>query len=526
MTDVPSRQLLLVDDDEAKRYVLATWLRRAGHTVVEAASGREALEMVAGAELVVLDVNLPDISGIEVCRQIKNDAQTAAIPVIQVSATAITVADRAHGLTEGADAYLIEPTEPTELLATVTAALRYHRARQRAELTASLLTALTSVTLEVTAARTFDGIARAGAAGASRIFGTEAVLILVQPDGQLRRTSAGPGQLVPAQRGGPVRMAERIAEQVLGAADTAVVARLTQQEWLRLVPNSTLRADVCLAVARSKPDRPPVVLAVAQAGVPGAEEMQIQRQLTLSVALTVEALHSYAEEHLIAMTLQRSFLPSALPEIPGLSMSARYIPASDQAEIGGDFYEAVTWQDKLLIAIGDVQGHSLHAATVMGEIRHALRAFAIEGHPPLAITGLVNDVLQTYHPNVIATLCLAVLDPVTGELELFNCGHIPALIVEGDAATYFGQGGLMLGLPAHEAHVERTVLPPGATVLLLTDGLVEDRRYFLDETMEKLRLAAEDASGTELEAFSNNLMSLFGPREDDVAMIAVRRSTS
>jgi Stage II sporulation protein E (SpoIIE) len=352
------------------------------------------------------------------------------------------------------------------------------------------------------------------------------VLILVQPDGQLRRTSAGPGQLVPAQRGGPVRMAERIAEQVLGAADTAVVARLTQQDWLRLVPNSTLRADVCLAVARSKPDRPPVVLAVAQAGVPGAEEMQIQRQLTLSVALTVEALHSYAEEHLIAMTLQRSFLPSALPEIPGLSMSARYIPASDQAEIGGDFYEAVTWQDKLLIAIGDVQGHSLHAATVMGEIRHALRAFAIEGHPPLAITGLVNDVLQTYHPNVIATLCLAVLDPVTGELELFNCGHIPALIVEGDAATYFGQGGLMLGLPVHQAHVERTVLPPGATVLLLTDGLVEDRRYFLDETMEKLRLAAEDASGTELEAFSNNLMSLFGPREDDVAMIAVRRSTS
>ncbi len=166
MTDAPSRQLLLVDDDEAKRYLLATWLRRAGHTVVEAATGREALELVAGAELVVLDVNLPDISGIEVCRQIKNDARTAAIPVIQVSATAVAVADRALGLTEGADAYLIEPTEPVELLATVTAALRYHRARQRAELTASLLTALTSVTLEVTAARTFDGIARAGAAGA------------------------------------------------------------------------------------------------------------------------------------------------------------------------------------------------------------------------------------------------------------------------------------------------------------------------------------------------------------------------
>ena len=523
MTDAPSRQLLLVDDDEAKRYVLATWLRRAGHTVVEAASGREALELVLGAELVVLDVNLPDISGIEVCRQIKNDAQTAAIPVIQVSATAITVADRARGLTEGADAYLIEPTEPTELLATVTAALRYHRARQRAELTASLLTALTSVTLEVTAARTFDGLARAGAAGAARIFDTAVVLILVQPDGQLRRTSAVPGQLVPAQRGGPVDIADHITERMLGAADTTAIARLTQQEWLQLIPNSTLQADVCMAAARSRPDLPPVVLVVAQDGVPGAEEMQIQRQLALSIALTVEALRSYAEEHLIAMTLQRSFLPSALPAIPGLSMSVRYIPASDQAEIGGDFYEAVTWQDKLLIAIGDVQGHSLHAATVMGEIRHALRAFAIEGHPPLAIAGLVNDVLRKHHPNVIATLCMAVLDPVTGELELFNCGHIPPLIVHGQDATYFGQGGLMLGLPMHNAHVERAVLPPVATVLLFTDGLVEDRRFFLDDTMEQLRLAAQDAGGKDLEAFSNHLMSLFGPREDDVAMIAVRR---
>ena len=196
MTDAPSRMLLLVDDDEAKRYMLSTWLRRAGHTVVEAATGREALDRVAGAELVLLDVNLPDISGIEVCRQIKNDPRTAAIPVIQISSTAVGVDDRALGLTQGADAYLIDPAEPAELLPTVTAALRYYRARQRAELTATLLAALTSVTLDINAARTFDGLARAAAAGAAQIFGTAAVLILVQPDGQLRRTSATPEQLV------------------------------------------------------------------------------------------------------------------------------------------------------------------------------------------------------------------------------------------------------------------------------------------------------------------------------------------
>src|ERR1700761_5560612 len=134
--------LLVVDDDEAKRYLIVTWLRRAGYTVAEADTGREALSKVEAAEVVLLDVNLPDMSGFEVCRLIKENPRTAAIPVIQVSATAVEVADRAHGLTQGADAYLVEPTEPAELLATVTAALRYSRARQRAERTASMLAEL------------------------------------------------------------------------------------------------------------------------------------------------------------------------------------------------------------------------------------------------------------------------------------------------------------------------------------------------------------------------------------------------
>ena len=83
MTGSPAT-LLLVDDDEAKRHVLATWLRRAGHTVIETGTGHEALAKLGSAELVVLDVNLPDMSGFDVCRRIKTDPLTAAIPVIQV----------------------------------------------------------------------------------------------------------------------------------------------------------------------------------------------------------------------------------------------------------------------------------------------------------------------------------------------------------------------------------------------------------------------------------------------------------
>ncbi len=220
------------------------------------------------------------MSGFEVCRLIKSDPRTAAIPVIQVSATAVDVADRAHGLTQGADAYLVEPTEPAELLATVTAALRYSRARQRAERTAAMLAELASVTLDINAAETFDGLAAAAATGAARIFAAAG-----HPDpGDARRADppdvGQPGQSGhgaarrPARAGGPGRGPRARPGQ--GERDRGPSPA---DDWLGIVPDSTLRADVCLAVARTKPGKPPVAIAVDRAGVSGDEDMQILRQL-------------------------------------------------------------------------------------------------------------------------------------------------------------------------------------------------------------------------------------------------------
>jgi serine phosphatase RsbU (regulator of sigma subunit) len=224
------------------------------------------------------------------------------------------------------------------------------------------------------------------------------------------------------------------------------------------------------------------------------------------------------------MTLQRSFLPTALPAIPGALMAVRYLPASDRAEVGGDFYEALPWRDGVLVAIGDVQGHSLAAAIVMGELRHALRAYASEGHDPVAITRLVNDVLRRFHPGIIATLCLVQVDLATGGLTIVNCGHMPLLLVEGGTARYAGEGGIMLGAARHEAHLEQAVLPAGGTMLLFTDGLVEDRQVPLDDNLETLRAAAAEAAEMDVEAFANHVMTLFGLQEDDVAMIVLRRT--
>ena len=120
--------ILCADDTEAQRYVVMHVLRHAGFRVFEASSGRETLQMAErGPDLIVLDVNLPDISGIEVCRRIKSNPAIARTPILQVSATFVSTQSRVAGLEGGADAYLVQPIEPDELIATVRALLRVRR---------------------------------------------------------------------------------------------------------------------------------------------------------------------------------------------------------------------------------------------------------------------------------------------------------------------------------------------------------------------------------------------------------------
>ena len=118
--------VLLVDDDEAKRYLMGTWLRRGGHTVVEAGTGKEALEKAGSAELILLDVNLPDISGSEVLRRLRSDARTADIPVVVVSADATQDRVR-HLLASGAAAYLTKPIDVVRLMGVIEETMRERR---------------------------------------------------------------------------------------------------------------------------------------------------------------------------------------------------------------------------------------------------------------------------------------------------------------------------------------------------------------------------------------------------------------
>jgi DNA-binding response OmpR family regulator len=507
--------LLVVDDSPSKRYVLCSWLRRAGYTVIEAATGGQALAMVDAepVDAVVLDVQLPDMTGFEVCEQIKAAPEHAATPVIHVSAAAVDVMDRTQGLSRGADAYLVEPIDPDELLATVHAVLRYYRARQQAERLAERLIKLARMAVELNTATSVRELLRTAVTGTADIFGTPAMICTESLEG--RRICAvvdGPdGQ--PAIRGWT---SESFEVPVGSSYHDEPASRWPQLDW----PDTlSLRA----LGTRRRTDRPAVYVVVpAWATDDGAP---VLTQIGQTVVSALEGVRAYAQEHQIASTLQHSLLPARLPSPPGYDLAVRYVPASDQAEIGGDFYELCELPGRLVVAVGDVAGHSLHAATVMAELRHATRAYLAEGHRPAGVLDRLNELLLRLIPDEMATLCLLDIEPGTGATRLANAGHPPPLLVVDGRARYLTHHTPLLGVPGPPATEATFAMEPGGVLVLFTDGLVERRGRSVDDGLALLAEAAATVD-EDLERFCDRLLAEVGPPEpeDDIAIVALRRA--
>ncbi|MGW0859084.1 SpoIIE family protein phosphatase [Streptomyces sp. NPDC002690] len=538
--------VMVLDDNDTNRYIVSSWLRRAGHAVVEAADGTEGLALLARSpdsllpELAIVDVKLPDMSGFEVCEQIKADPRTAHLPVIHVSATEIEVSDRTQGLHRGADAYLTEPIAPDELLATVTAALRYARARRRAERLATRVAALNSSTLAVYAAREGETFARKAAEGAATLMYSPAVAVALSPDSRTvylatghepgaARRARGAGEAPVTLAHGNPRLLDLLSESALGDGTGTKTTVLSGAEWKAMTcPDGDGPADVfpdrvALVLARTKRGRPPVALAVDAATLVGADDGELLSQLAQACALALEALRSHSEEHALVLALQRTFLPDRLPDVPGVDMAVRYEPAADLAEIGGDFYEAIETPAGLLLAIGDVAGHSLKAAMIMGEVRHALRAYAIEGHDPQTLLTRLDALLVRLRPSITVTVCLVLVEPGGRRVHVANAGHIPPLLRYPDGSTrYLTEHGPLLGLSLPHAPAVPYPVEAGSTLLLLTDGLIEVPGEDLDDSLAALERTLAGASSP-LEAVCDTLLETFGKgKTDDIAILAAR----
>jgi len=232
-------------------------------------------------------------------------------------------------------------------------------------------------------------------------------------------------------------------------------------------------------------------------------------------------------EHQLAVALQRSLLPEHLPDVAGVTVSARYFPARD--EVGGDWYDVIDLDRGLVgVVIGDVVGHGARAAALMGQLRTAVRAYAIEGMAVDVVLQRVNRLLQTIRLRGMATAAYAVFDSESGQLSVASAGHPPPVIVppSGDPQFLEVDPGPPLGAISHPSFATTTHKLTGEEILLLyTDGLIEVRGESLQAGLDRLLEAARGATSADgLCRGVTRALVASADTEDDVALVALRHT--
>ncbi len=241
---------------------------------------------------------------------------------------------------------------------------------------------------------------------------------------------------------------------------------------------------------------------------------------------------SYREVSQVAEELQHAALPDHLPVLPGMAMAARYRPGGGNVQVGGDWYDAVTHDDgRLGFMVGDVAGHGLEAARLMGQIRGGLHMQALAGTPPADLFVMANSYIRRIAPEKIVTSAMAVWDQVRSEVTIASAGHLPPVLVDpGRRARLLDvHVGPPLGAQSLAAYEELVFkVPAGSMLLLYTDGLVDDRSRPLRAQLNQLRATVE-AGPLEPQAMCDHLLASLGAAngdQDDVAILAIQSLSS
>ena len=257
------------------------------------------------------------------------------------------------------------------------------------------------------------------------------------------------------------------------------------------------------------------------------DDVTVLQQAADRVARAIDSAR-LSEQRAVTSIMQRTLLPDALPEVAGLRFSAKYLPAGTGVKIGGDWYD-VFWlpNGQLCFVIGDVVGRGVLAASVMAEIRTALRAYLIEYHSLVKVASLLNELLISLGRNRGATLCLMQFNLETAELELLTAGHLPPMMIDVDGKHRLLEqpAGLPVGISAHEQYItKRYAFPIGATLLLYTDGLIERRTESIDVGLDRLAAAACSAARRRDASFADRVYRAILDDialDDDVALLAI-----
>ncbi|MBF8187193.1 SpoIIE family protein phosphatase [Nonomuraea sp. K274] len=246
------------------------------------------------------------------------------------------------------------------------------------------------------------------------------------------------------------------------------------------------------------------------------------------IAQAFERARLYDAKQSLAQCLQSSLLPRTLPQVPGLDLAARYLPATPGMDIGGDFYDLIRLDDtKAAAVIGDVQGHDVTAAALMGQVRTAIRAHATAGASPGEVLTHTNRLLAELAPDRFTSCVYISLDLRTRAGRMASAGHLPPLLGRPGAATQVidTSPGLLLGIdPDAEYATSDLALPPGSVLTLYTDGLVEVPGLDLGEAIARLAGRFAPAPGQNLHELADSLIepAALEQRSDDIAVLLLR----
>ncbi|WP_037677455.1 SpoIIE family protein phosphatase [Streptomyces griseus] len=260
-----------------------------------------------------------------------------------------------------------------------------------------------------------------------------------------------------------------------------------------------------------------------------SDERAVLTSLAGLIAQALDRARLYDAQHRLVEELQQTLLPRTLPVLPGLDVAAQYLPAGHGVEVGGDFYDLLRLDATTAAAvIGDVEGHSVAAAALMGQVRTAIHAFASAGSPPDQVLARTNRLLADLDSDLLVSCLYAHIDLARHELVLVSAGHVPPLLraADGRARVLDVEPGPLLGVDTGAQYPTTTAaLPPGATLALYTDGLVELPHSDVTRATTGLVRHLAETGDRDLDDLIGSLVDCAWPsghRTDDISVLLLR----